>query len=223
MSTTTPVYFTNVNRRGDRQQAKSCFAAGEATSPPRAGRERGRRSLVRYASGRALLVGALLALVAVSILPAGGTTFAMATPDSAVAVSGGALSPAADAIDDIIDILKQIEEDLAKAAESVGEGSGRPTPPSPTNLAYYLDDAEDLIDQIFDPLTDPSLNPSDAGAVDPTVTPITLQEHADDCLLLAEQAEDEAEFGCPPDHDVIGSKLKTIKSCLPGYRAAAGL
>jgi hypothetical protein len=170
-----------------------------------------------------LLVAALLAMMTILVLPAGGTAFAVAAPDSGVAVSGNVLNPVADELDDIIDILKQIEKGLSDAEESVGQGSGRPSDPTYSDLAYYLDDAEDLIDQILDPLQEPSLDPWDAGAVDPSVTPTTLTQYADQCLSLAEEAVDEAEYGCPPDHDVIGTRLKTIKSCLPGYRSAAGL
>lgn len=223
MSTTTHFYFTNVNGRGDGQKAKSCFVSREAVLQPRTDPQRGRRSLVRFVAGRALLVAALLAMMAVLILPAGGPAYAVAMPDSGLGVSGNVLSPAADGLDDIIDVLKQIEKDLSKAREIVGQGTGRPSDPNQSSLADYLDDAEDLIDQVFDPLVDPSLDPVDAGVVDPDVDPGTLLQYADQCLVLAEQAVDEAEFGCPPDDEVIGTKLKTIQSCLPGYRTAAGL
>lgn len=223
MKTTTPVYLTNVNGRGDEQQAKSRFASRNAVSPPRTCPARGRRSLVRSVAGRALLVTALLAMMAVWVLPAGGKAYAVVAPDSGLGLSGNVLNPVADGLDDIIDILKQLEKDLSKAGELVGQGAGRPTAPSTLTLAYYLDDAEDLIDQVFDPMVDPNLDPVDAGAIDPSVTPVTLPQYADQCLSLAEQAVDEAEFGYMPDNDVIGTKLKTIKACLPGYRAAASL
>jgi len=130
------------------------------------------------------------------------------------------LCPAPDTLDDLIEILKQIEKELGKAKK---QAEGNDSSPGNDQLEIYLDNTQLLIDQIFDPYQDPSLDPVDAGSIDPTVSPITLSEYADVCLDLAADAEDEAEFASPPDHDVIGSKLKTIDSLLPGYRLAAGL
>lgn len=223
MSTTIPFHLTNVNGCGDRQKANSRFASRGVVSPPRTCPQRGGRSLARSVAGRVLLVAALLAMMTLLVLPTGGTAFAVAAPDSGVGVSGNVLNPVADDLDDLIDILKQIEKSLSEADELVGQGAGRPTDPSTLTLADYLDDAEDLIDQVFDSLTDPNLDPVDAGAIDFSIAPVTLSQYADQCLSLAEQAVDEAEFGCSADDDVIGTKLKTIKSCLPGYRAAADL
>jgi hypothetical protein len=216
METQTTFHLTSVNGCGERAkpESESCSRRIPVGNPVR-----------RPARAQALLT--LLLLTALSVFAVSTTSDAFTgTPSLEVDIgaSGNVTAPVPDAIDDIIDVLKQLEKDLEQAEELVaGGGYGRPDDPNPSSLDCCLDDAEDLIDLILDPLADPSLEPADAGAVDPSVAPTTLTEYADDCLQLAEEAVDEAEYGCPADHDVIGTRIKTIKACLPGYRAAAGL
>jgi len=133
--------------------------------------------------------------------------------------AGGNLAPVPDASDDIYRALKELQRELEDAEEASGGGSM----PGNAELGLYLDNAEAIIDQFFDPYQDPSLDPVDAGSIDPTYSPVTLSEFAATCVALAEDAVEEGELGGAADHDEIGSQLKTIESLLPGYRLSAGL
>jgi hypothetical protein len=224
MDAENPIYLTNVNAGGDQQQAESWLTVRTSISQASTGPDRRRRSLIRSLTGRALLTVVLLFTVVILLIPGNGTvSAAVGMAGLPAGASGSVLSPVADSLDDLIEILKKIEKELRDADEEVGSSGSRPHEPSTSVLALCLDNAEAFIDQVLNPLEDPSLEPFDAGSVDPGVEPVLLEEFADECLLMAEQAADEAEFGCPADHEVVGTKLQTIKSCLPGYRAAAGL
>ena len=215
MQTTRSLHPTNLNGIRETEKGKS------------RSRRRGRRAgrwACRVIPGRSLLIAILL--TALSVFAVSSTSSASGdnpAPNAAAQASGNVSAPVPDDFDELLKFLKELEKKLAEADELVDQGNARPDDPDPTSLDACLDDAEDIIDLILDPMEDPSLQPASAGAVDPSVAPTTLAEYADECLALAEDAVDEADFGCPPDHAVIGTKIKTIKACLPGYRAAAGL
>jgi hypothetical protein len=171
-----------------------------------------------------LLMAMLLTVLSVFSVSTTSDAFTgHSTLDACADASGNVAAPVPDHLEDLLEVLKKLKKDLEDANDLVDQGNARPDDPNPSGLDCCLDDAEDIIDLILDPMRDPCLQPADAGAVDPSVAPTTLAEYADDCLALSTDAVDEAEFGCPPDHEVIGTKIRTIKACLPGYRAAAGL
>ena len=84
-----------------------------------------------------------------------------------------------------------------------------------------MDDAQTQIDQLFDPLQNPNLNPVDAGEVERIATPSTLADYADVSLSLADEAMAAAlSLSQPLRDETIGSKLKTIEFLPPGYLPA---
>ncbi len=120
------------------------------------------------------------------------------------------------------DELHDLEEDLEDSKDATGESAGPLPEPQKSRVANKLTHSEGIIDRILDPNQSPSLNPPDAGSVDPSVNPSTLPEHAQTCFDLARQAHAEAgQAGA--DHKVIGTKIKTISSLLPEYRQLAGI
>jgi hypothetical protein len=123
---------------------------------------------------------------------------------------------------DVSDLLEKLLRQLSDAKNTVGNSNDPPTGADALSLAHDLDSAELKIEQLFDPYVLPVLDPVDAGAIDPAVTPLTLVEHACACADLAEEAYVLSLFG-QEDHEEIGSALKTIRHLLPGYRELAGL
>ncbi len=167
---------------------------------------------------------------------AGGASFANTQAKLVASANDPGVGPVADWLDDmaeiiaqLIEVLKDAEQETQANATSGTRGQGLPNPDyylAPDWLAIYLDSAEADIDQVLDGNQYPSLTPVDAGDVDPTVFPLTLSEHASTSVELAQQAFDELLIGptpAPADHEVIGTKLKTIKALLPEYRALAGI
>lgn len=120
-------------------------------------------------------------------------------------------------LDDLLDELEEWLKDVDETLDS------EPTAPIPETVAAsveaMLDDAEMNIDQIFDPLQSPSLSPVDAGTVDETIVPADVWEYATAVHQLALEAQNESR-NANPDHEVIGSRLKTIQSLLPGLLRA---
>ena len=206
------------------------------TSPPRIPVRLtfGRSSLPADRAGRALplraLMAAALLLTIIGISgatdrEAGGASFAYTQANLVASANNPGVGPVADWLDDflafldrLIRILEDAEEEAQINASSGTSGQGLP---NSDLLAIYLDSAEADIDQILDGNQYPSLTPVDAGHVILAETPMTLSEHASRCVELAQQAFDEM-IG-PADHEVVGTKLKTIKALLPEYRALAGI
>ena len=162
---------------------------------------------------------------------AGGASFANTQAKLVASANDPGVGPVADwidnilaLIDDLIRALEDAEVETQANATSGTRGQGLPNPDylAPDWLAIYLDSAEADIDQILDGNQYPSLTPVDAGDVNPAETPMTLSEHASKCVELAQQAFYEMLIG-PKDHEVVGTKLKTIKALLPEYRALAGI
>lgn len=120
------------------------------------------------------------------------------------------------------DELNDLEEDLQDSKDITDSSPGPPPEPQKSQLADKLTHAEGIIDRILDPNQNPSLNPPDAGSVDPSVNPSTLPQYAQTCHKLAQQAHAEAKQS-NPDHEVIGTKIKTTKKLLPDYRRLAGI
>ena len=173
---------------------------------------------------RALMVAVLLLTIigigGAADREAGGASFANTQAKLVASANDPGVGPVADWLDDFLAFLERLIETLEDAEEEAQIGTrGQGLPDL---LAVYLDSAEADIDQIFDGYQYPSLTPVDAGDIDPTVFPLTLSEHASTCVELAQQAFDEMLIG-PKEHEVVGTKLKTIKALLPEYRALAGI
>lgn len=199
----------------------------------------GRLSLPADGAGRAsplrALMAAVLFLTIIGISgaadrEAGGASFANTQAKLVASANDPGVGPVAGWIDDflafldrLIRALEDAEEETQANATSGTRGQRLPNPDLlPDWLAVYLDSAEADIDQILDGNQYPSLTPVDAGDVNPAETPMTLSEHASKCVELAQQAFYEMLIG-PKDHEVVGTKLKTIKALLPEYRALAGI
>lgn len=201
----------------------------------------GRLSLPADGAGRAsplrALMAAVLFLTIIGISgaadrEAGGASFAHTQAKLVAFANDPGVGPVADWIDDVLAFLDKLikaledaEEETQANATSGTRGQGLPNPDyylAPDWLAIYLDSAEADIDQILDGNQYPSLTPVDAGHVILAETPMTLSELASRCVALAQQAFDELLIG-PADHEVVGTKLKTIKALLPDYRALAGI
>lgn len=189
-------------------------------------------------AGRASPLQALMAAVLlVSIIgisgatdrEAGGASFPNTPTKLGASTNDPGVGPVAGWLDDFAALLDRLIKALEDAEEEAEEGQINATSstrgqalPNPDWLAIYLDLAEADIDQILDGNQYPSLTPADAGDVDPTVLPLTLLEHARTCVELAKQASDELLIPVA-NHEVIGTKLETIKALLPDYRALAGI
>ncbi len=198
----------------------------------------GRLSLPADSAGRASPLQALMAAVLLLAIigiggatdrEAGGASFANTQAKLVASANDPGVGPVADWLDDFIELLERLIKALEDAevetqinATSSTRGQVLPNPDLlPELLAIYLDSAEADIDQILDGNLYPSLTPVVAGDVDPAVSPATLSQHASSCVNLAQQAFDEM-IG-PADHEVVGTKLKTIKALLPDYRTLAGI
>ncbi len=195
----------------------------------------GRLSLPADRAGRASPLGALMAAVLLLTIigisgatdrEAGGASFAYTQAKLVASANDPGVGPVADWLDNILALIdaliRALEDAEAEAQINAASGTRGQGLPSPDWLAIYLDSAEAEIDQLFDGYQYPSLTPVDAGDVDPTVLPLTLLEHASTCVELAQQAFDEMSIGLA-NHEVVGTKLKTIKALLPEYRDLAGI
>ena len=120
------------------------------------------------------------------------------------------------------DELDDLKDDLEDSKDLTGEEEGPLDPPTRSAVKQKLERAETRIDLIFDPNEEPSLDPTGAGSIDSSVNPTTLPEHAQTTHSLAVDGHTES-TGSSPDHEVIGTKLKTIKHLLPDYRRLAGI
>ena len=135
---------------------------------------------------------------------------------------GGGIGPVADWIDDVIGDLTDGVDDAEDASSLVGGNLGPLPIINRLLLSDTLDDIEERIDRILDPNQYPSLTPADAGEIDPSYAPTLLSGVAADVLELSEAALDELHSGTP-DHEIIGTKLRTTKSLLDEYRLLAGI
>ena len=190
-------------------------------SPP--GRKNGLGSIVSRLTRRASLL-AVLAVMMIAIEPfPSANAIGSDTPVTAPpAQQGGGIGPIAGLIDDLIEILKDLVDEADDAEEAVGGNTGPLVDPVKSEVAGYLDNVEQLIDQILDPNVYPSLVPPEAGSEEPIVSPTTLPEYAVDTRDLAQDALDEAE-SLFVDYESIGTNLRNIKGLLPTYRDEAGI
>ena len=188
------------------------------------GRGNGHGSIASRLTRAASLLAVLAVMViAIEPLPS-GNAFASDTLVTALpAQHGGGIGPVADLIGDLIDIIDDMVRDLGDAEEAMGGDMGPLVGPVKSEVAGYLDKAEQLIDQILDPNVYPSLDPPDAGSeLLIMVIPITLPGYAVDCRDLAQDALDEA-MSKIVDYETIGTNLKNIRTLLPTYRDKAGI
>jgi hypothetical protein len=135
-------------------------------------------------------------------------------------------APVAGWADGLYELLYDLLYILADAWDGVG-GWGCEGPlgdPAASLVQADLADAESIIVQILDPNQAPCLDPVDAGSVDSGVEPALLSEYAYECKLMAEEAL-QAALSSPTvtNAEIVGTKLKTIASLLPGYRQEAGI
>jgi hypothetical protein len=167
----------------------------------------------RIAVLSAVIVGSLALFADVAQVHATGPLRAQAS--AVIAVGSG---PLVKGNNDLEELLKELEEEAVDAA-TVAPSDGEPLSTSNRTIMHdNVDRVEAIIDQILDPAQHPSLNPADAGDVDPSVVPVTLEQYADDTAGLAEAAYVAAVTGPGIDDELIGTNLKTIESLLAGYR-----
>lgn len=222
-------HTTATNRRSQTSPAHIPvrLAFGRLTLPAdRAGRASPLRALMA-----AVLLLTIIGISGATDREAGGASFANTQAKLVASANDPGVGPVADWLDDFLafldDLIRALEDAEVETqinATSGTRGQGLPNPDylAPDWLAIYLDSAEADIDQILDGNQYPSLTPVDAGDVILAVTPMTLSELASRCVELAQEAFDELLIG-PADHEVVGTKLKTIKALLPDYRALAGI
>ncbi len=176
----------------------------------------------RLTRGASLLAVLAVMMIAIEPIPSGNAfgsdTLVTAPPTQ----HNGGIGPVADLIGDLIDIIDDMVRDLEDAEEAVGEDTGPLADPVKSEVASYLDNAEQLIDQILDPNVYPSLDPPDAGSGQPMEIPATLPGYAVGCRDLAQDALDEA-MSAIVNYETMGADLRNLKSILPGYRAKAGI
>ena len=228
--------FTRLNKC-TRREHTTATNRGSQTSPTRIPVRLtfGRLSLPVDRAGRTSPLQALMAAVLLlSIIgisgatdrEAGGASFANTPTKLGASANDPGVGPVAGWLDDFAALLdrliKALEDAEVETETDATSGSRGQGLANPDWLAIFLDLAEADIDQILDGLRYPSLTPVDAGDVDPIVFVLTLSEHARMSVELAQEAFDEMLIG-PGDHEVVGTKLKTIKALLPDYRALAGI
>lgn len=141
---------------------------------------------------------------------------------SAMPMNSGDIGPSADSIDDLINVLKDIKEKLDDAHTTIGTSLGPPAEPLLSDVVGYLTVTETLVDDVMNGNVYPSLNPPHVGSIDPAMAPTTLPGHSGECVRLIQAAITELKE-LSPDQDIVGTKLKTIISLLPDYRAEAGI
>ncbi|MCH7601151.1 MAG: hypothetical protein IIB54_00130 [Planctomycetes bacterium] len=134
------------------------------------------------------------------------------------------ISPVLSNLDDIIALIEELIRILEEAKRKIEEGpDGKRDDPLvfPLPLSVILDGVQAQIDQLFDPLQDPSLSPVDAGSEERNLIPTTLSEYADVSLALGDEALAAAlSLNQPLRDETIGSKLKTLEGLLYGYLLA---
>jgi len=114
------------------------------------------------------------------------------------------------------DILKELEDLLDDAKEAVGDGD--PTASEKTSIEGWLDDCDNIINQVFDPNEAPSLTPANAGTVDETIIRTPLVTCAANSYTLAFEAHGNSTL-LNPNYVYIGSRLKTLRDwMIPNYR-----
>jgi hypothetical protein len=115
------------------------------------------------------------------------------------------------------DALRRILEKAKKVrnkAKDIGDG-GTPSEADKELVDGWLNDMEADLALIHDPNESPSLDPTDAGSVQPATIPTGRLETCEDALDLAEEAD--TEIGAdPPDYDYIGDRTRTLESEYPG-------
>ena len=169
----------------------------------------------------------LLAVSIATALLTAGQDCAGARPDlsalrsSTVSMDPG-IGPVADWLDDLIRELGGLSDNAASAQAVVDQEGGQLDEDSRRELQQYLERVEERIDTISNPNRSPSLDPPDAGSIDPTVNPTTLTEYADTCATLALEALLAALID-PIADEYVGTRIKTIKALLPEYRDLAGI
>jgi predicted component of type VI protein secretion system len=131
-------------------------------------------------------------------------------------------SPPGSSQDPLLQLLNRLLDILEDLLDEIGDDAGPLSGDQLTNASGHASDAEGEIDTLFSATQSPSLDPVDAGSVDTSVQPSGLPAHAAACRDLAQAAVNEANDPSP-DHDVIGSKVKTIDSLLPALKQLAGI
>ena len=211
---------TDVSGRGSSQRGPKLYRFNQGWP---LGRGNGHGSIVsRLTRGASLLAVLAVMMIAIEPLPSGNAFASDTLVTAPPAQHGGGIGPVAGLIDDLIAILEAMIRDLQDADEAIGGDMGPLVGPVKSEVAGYLDNAEQLIDQILDPNVYPSLDPPEAGSVQPIVSPAILPEYAVDCRDLAQDAFDEA-LSLFVDYESIGTDLRNIKSLLPTYRDKAGI
>lgn len=187
------------------------------------GRGNGHGSIIRWLTRGASLLAVLTVMMIVTERLPSGNAFGSDTLVTAPAAQhGGGIGPVAGLIDDLIAIIWEMVRALEDADEAIGGDLGPLVGPVKSEVAAYLDSAEQFIDQILDPNVYPSLDPPEAGSELPIVSPTTLPQYAVDCRDLAQDALDEA-MSRIVDYETIGTNLRNIRTLLPGYRSKAGI
>ncbi len=121
-------------------------------------------------------------------------------------------------LEDLREKLGGAKEKSDDAEDEVNAGGGS----NPTILDGLITDLENHVSDILDPNTYPSLDPHDAGDVLPYILPTTLEECAEICCDLADEAYFES-LNENMDQDYIGSRIQTLETLMDDYRSLAGL
>lgn len=138
-----------------------------------------------------------------------------------------AAGPVADWLDDVIDDLEDAADDLEEAQSAVGSLRGPLAGRKRAVVARSLEEARLTIRLILDPDHYPSLDPPNAGYVDPTADVDSLSDYARECLILIRDAQHEAVSPRVDSHS-IGMRLRTIEYLMTrdgphNYHTRAGI
>lgn len=211
---------TDVSGRGSSKRGPKLCRVNQG-SPP--GRGNGHGSIVsRLTRGASLLAVLAVMMIAIKPFPSANAFGSDPLVTAPPAQQGGGIGPAADLIGDLIQILKDLLDEADDAEEAVGGNTGPLVDPLKSEVAGYLDNIEQLIDQILDPNVHPSLDPPEAGSAELIVSPTTLPDYAVDSRDLAQDALDEL-MSLFVDFESVGTNLRNIKALLPTYRDKAGI
>ena len=200
------------------QSSKTARAAMASSS------QNGRKLL----NGRRLAPSLLLSIAIVLLTGGSWAGTADQTPSTEpMTVNAYPASPIADWSDDFDDVVDDTDDDLLVASNTVGTSQGPLSDADLSLVEARLDSALATIDQILDPNQFPSLDPSDAGIVDTSVNPATLQGYARECLSRIQDAGDELDSSVV-DAKVVGTHLRTIRYLITrssphSYRSKAGI